>query len=83
MADSLLSEIYGWPAPNYTDPATRGPGLVVAGAVFGALGTLLIALRIYTRLRIVSSFGLDDVFIVLAAVCTFLPEICRETDLTP
>lgn len=79
MADSLMSEIYGWPAPNYTNPVTRGPGLVVAGAVLGTLGTLLVALRIYTRLRITSSFGGDDVLIMVAAVCSCLPQL-KEKD---
>lgn len=70
MSGSLLDAIESWPEPNYDDPVTRGPGLVVAGAVFGALGTVLVALRVYTRLRITSTFGLDDAFIIIAGVGT-------------
>ena len=49
-----------WPAPNFVDPATRGPGLTVVNIIFIILVFVVVGLRYYTRLRITKSFGLDD-----------------------
>jgi hypothetical protein len=55
-----------WPAPNYVDPETRGPDLIVVGLVtlFGAL--LCLGLRLYVRLRIMRKIELDDWVMVAA-----------------
>jgi hypothetical protein len=57
-----------WPTPNYDDPVTRGPALVIVNAIFIALVLLTVAARLYTRLVIKRWFGWDDVFILLALV---------------
>lgn len=66
------SVIASWPKPNYVDYQARGSGLLIVNVVFSALATILVALRIYTRLRITATFGLDDIFSLLALVRTFL-----------
>jgi len=68
-----LEEISTWPTPNYVDPVTRGPGLIIMHLVLYPIIFGLIALRTYTRLRISQSFGLDDMFILLAMAC---PKFC-------
>jgi hypothetical protein len=69
MSTSTLLEILAlWPEPNYVNPVTRGGGIIVTSALFGFLGTLATALRLYTRLSITRTFGLDDVFIIIAWV---------------
>ncbi|OJJ32820.1 hypothetical protein ASPWEDRAFT_594015 [Aspergillus wentii DTO 134E9] len=55
-----------WPEPNYTDPATHGQGIVIANIIFGVLVLVSIVLRVYSRVRITSSFGVDDIFILFA-----------------
>lgn len=65
------SVLASWPPPNYVDPETRGLGLLIVNIVFASLATVSVALRLYTRLRITASFGMDDVFEVIALVRAF------------
>ncbi|KAF2399187.1 hypothetical protein EJ06DRAFT_75270 [Trichodelitschia bisporula] len=66
-----LEVILAWPTPNYTNPQTQGPTLVILNAVFLAIACLFVFLRIYTRLTITKWFGLDDILILAAFVFTF------------
>lgn len=59
-----------WPKPNYTNPETRGPALIIVVVVFHAMATAMVVLRCYTRLGITYSFGLDDKFILVSMVST-------------
>lgn len=59
-----------WPAPNYIDPITKGDAIVVTSVVFAAAASVTVIIRLYTRFWITSIFGLDDVFIIIAAVCS-------------
>jgi uncharacterized membrane protein len=61
-----LDEISTWPTPNYVNPETRGPGFIIMNLVLYPIVVAIVAIRIYTRLRISRSFGPDDVCIVLA-----------------
>jgi hypothetical protein len=60
--------IASWPTPNYIDPVTRGPDLLIVSIVFTSLAFVLTSLRIYTRLWITGSFGVDDLLGVVALV---------------
>lgn len=60
-----------WPAPNFVDPVTRGPGLTVVNIIFIILVFVVVGLRYYTRLRITRSFGLEDWVIGISLVPTF------------
>ncbi|KAM0802195.1 hypothetical protein BDR22DRAFT_140645 [Usnea florida] len=62
--------IESWPAPNFVDPVTRGPGLTIVNAIFITLVLVVVGLRYYTRLRITKSFGLDDWVIGVSLVPT-------------
>lgn len=68
MINPPIEEILSWPTPNYVDPETRGPVLAAINHTFLALCVVLVAARIYTRLRIVRWFGWDDVLIIVALV---------------
>lgn len=57
-----------FPAPNYVDPETAGPGAFITVSVLLFLVIVLLAIRIYTRLWISRGFGLDDILIMLAFV---------------
>lgn len=58
-----------WPTPNYQDPVTRGNAVLVTSIVFVILSTIVTALRVYTRLRITCTAGLDDIMILIGLVC--------------
>ncbi|APA07748.1 hypothetical protein sscle_03g025180 [Sclerotinia sclerotiorum 1980 UF-70] len=55
-----------WPVPNYVDPKMRGNGVLVVNAILFPLALFIILIRLYTRLRISKSFGLDDWLIIAA-----------------
>ncbi|KAJ5523489.1 hypothetical protein N7513_013033 [Penicillium frequentans] len=57
-----------WPTPNYVDPVTRGHGVLIVNVVCISLAFVVTILRIYTRLRITSTAGIDDVLIVIGLV---------------
>jgi hypothetical protein len=61
------SVIASWPTPNYVDPETRGPGLLVTEIVIVTIALTVLALRLYVRLRIVRKTGWDDWLMVTAA----------------
>lgn len=58
-----------WPTPNYHDPVTRGNAVLVASIVLVIFSTIVTALRVYTRLRITCTSGLDDIMILIGLVC--------------
>lgn len=61
-----------WPEPNYIDPVRRGNESIIIQAVLVALVVLFVSIRLYARLAITKAgIGLDDVLIVIAAVCLF------------
>jgi len=73
-AEVLLS----WPTPNYEHPsAKRGNELLIITCVIYPIALLMVAVRMYTRIHISRSFGIDDVLLLLAippatAVATIL-----------
>ncbi|PQE16809.1 integral membrane protein [Rutstroemia sp. NJR-2017a BBW] len=79
--------IASWPAPNYINPERHGNAVIIVDAVFFPLALLILLIRIYTRLRISKSFGLDDWLIVAAmlpstgfAVAALLAETVLQWD---
>ena len=64
--------IESWPAPNFVNPVTRGPGLTIVNGIFITLVLAVVGLRYYTRLRITKSFGLDDWVIGVSLVGSLL-----------
>lgn len=57
-----------WPTPNYINPESRGSYSTITVSVLLGIVTLILVVRIYTRIYISRGFGLDDVFILLAYV---------------
>ncbi|KAH7058690.1 hypothetical protein B0J12DRAFT_737323 [Macrophomina phaseolina] len=70
VRDIPLSVLFSFPTPNYVDPVTRGPALIIVNAIFLSLCTIALLLRLYTRVFIKRWFGSDDVFIILAYIST-------------
>ncbi|KAL1875225.1 hypothetical protein Daus18300_003296 [Diaporthe australafricana] len=65
-----LAALQNWPTPNYANPERRGPAATIVVSVLLALVTLILVVRIYTRVRISRGFGLDDVLIIFAYIPT-------------
>jgi len=63
-----LSTIAEWPKSNYIDPVTRGPTNLILNCVFIPIVALIVSVRIYTRVWISKSFGLDDWLIIAAFI---------------
>lgn len=70
MRQIPIDKLLSFPIPNYKDPETQGSALLTVNAVFLALVTTFVVLRIYTRVYLKRWFGLDDVFIIIAYVFT-------------
>ncbi|KAM5476056.1 hypothetical protein MauCBS54593_000739 [Microsporum audouinii] len=65
------SVIASWPYPNYKNPKeVHGPAIIIMTAIFMPLMLAIIGIRIFTRIRILRSFGWDDIFIIAAALPT-------------
>ncbi|TRX88040.1 hypothetical protein FHL15_011042 [Xylaria flabelliformis] len=68
---SLLEQIPALPPPpgvqsNFDNPQTReGPARIVVGLTYGLM-LIFLALRIYTRVRITNSLGIDDYLSIAA-----------------
>jgi hypothetical protein len=71
------SVLASWPAANYVDPVTHGPGNIIVIALLLALVTIFLCIRFYTRLVITRGFGVDDVLVLLAFVRRGHPSIVR------
>ncbi|KAI4089843.1 MAG: hypothetical protein LQ344_005102 [Seirophora lacunosa] len=56
--------------PNFDNPEYRSGGIVALAAVFIPLAAIFMTLRIYTKLRIIKVFGLEDWTILVAYLCT-------------
>ena len=46
--------------PNFANPAYKSDGVVPVTAVFLVLSTTFLLLRLYTKLRILKAFGVED-----------------------
>ncbi|KAH8702550.1 integral membrane protein [Talaromyces proteolyticus] len=70
MADLLppASVMATWPTPNYVDPEHRGPGLLATNIFLCSLSFVMTTMRVYTRVRITATPGMDDVFAILAFI---------------
>ena len=70
MATLLLPGVFAeWPTPNYLDPVKHGPALTVVNVLFFVLMTVVLTLRLYSKVIVKKSFGLDDVLICFSWVC--------------
>lgn len=63
-----VSVLETWPKSNYLDPETRGNALTVFNSVCLGLMTIILGLRLYTRVFVKKWFGWDDFYIVCAYV---------------
>ncbi|USP82307.1 hypothetical protein yc1106_09581 [Curvularia clavata] len=57
-----VSVVLSWPTPNYDNPVTRGPALIIVNAICITLTVLTVVARLYTRIVIKRWFGIDDLF---------------------
>ncbi|KLU87389.1 hypothetical protein MAPG_06389, partial [Magnaporthiopsis poae ATCC 64411] len=65
-----LAAVAAWPPPNHVNPEVLGPGNTVLLCILQTLVTALIAIRLYTRLKMSTGCRLDDILIVLAYIPT-------------
>ncbi len=59
--------VASWPAPNYDDPVTRGPALVIVEIIALCISTVCLGLRLFVRIHILRSPDWDDWLMVAAA----------------
>jgi hypothetical protein len=69
MRDELLNAYLSHPH-NFTNPETRGQGLVIGNAILIGFVSTFFFLRVYTRITITRSLGWDDVAVALGFLFT-------------
>ena len=57
-----------WPTPNYVNPVTHGPAILIVNVIFLALVLVAFVGRFYSRIVVKKWFGIDDVMCVLGLV---------------
>lgn len=57
-----------WPKPNYVNPITTGPGIIIMHAILFPTALAVVCMRVFARVHISRTFGLDDALIVAALV---------------
>lgn len=62
---SILSN---WPTPNYDNPHTQGPALVIVNVIFMTLISIAVPLRLYGRYTVKGRLGWDDFNMAIAYV---------------
>jgi len=70
-----------WPKPNYIDPETRGPALLIVELTVLPIALIVLVLRLYVRCIVLKNSGWDDWLMVCAAVC--VPLLPRSFPLSP
>lgn len=73
--------IASWPQPNYIDPVTRGPALVIVNFILLGLSVIAVGARLWSRLIILRSPGLDDLLITIAIVSFPTRMLLQEADI--
>ncbi|KAJ4287476.1 hypothetical protein N0V88_007663 [Collariella sp. IMI 366227] len=68
--------VASWPRPNYINPETQGPDLIIAGLITLIVALITLVLRLYVRIRIIRQTGLDDWVMVAAGIFTTAATIC-------
>ena len=60
--------VAGWPAPNYTNPETKGPALPTIVILFYVLAVFALSVRLYDKFKISQQFFAEDYLIMLTMV---------------
>lgn len=60
--------VASWPPPNYINPETRGPALIIVELITLPIAAACLALRLYVRFKVLSTSHWDDWMMVGAAV---------------
>jgi len=71
--------IASWPKPDYENPRGQGPAGEIAVYILTGVVTVMIIIRMYTRIHTTKGFGMDDAFMLAAYVCDFLFLPLQET----
>jgi hypothetical protein len=59
-----------WPKPNYIDPVTRGPALMVVELTLLPIAMIIVFMRLYVRIVWLKKSWWDDYLMVAAMVRT-------------
>ncbi|KAL8754929.1 MAG: hypothetical protein Q9199_003991 [Rusavskia elegans] len=62
--------------PNYIDPDWNDCGIIPLMCIFIPLSTIFLALRLYTKARIINVVGWEDIAMIAAWLCTAGHEAC-------
>ena len=61
-----------WPTPDYADPVTHGPAILIVNVIFIILVLVAFVGRFYSRIVIKKWLGIDD-YMCVPALVSVLP----------
>jgi len=62
--------VANWPEPNYVDPVTRGPGLMIVELTLLPIAVIVVCLRLWVRISWLKKSWWDDYLMIAAMVGT-------------
>jgi hypothetical protein len=62
-----LEQWLKWPVPNYHDPPTRAPVILILSCVIGPISIALLCTRLWVRVHLQRNAGVDD-WLMLASL---------------
>jgi hypothetical protein len=65
-----IEQLLKWPVPNYHDPTTRPPVILVLSCIIGPISIALLCTRLWVRVHVQRSAGLDDWLMLASLVWT-------------
>lgn len=81
MRSPPLSVLITWPEPNYSNPITRGDGLMIIELTLLPLAVAVVFLRMYIRISWLRKSWWDD-YLMIAAMVRTICRTCRVAMLT-
>ncbi|EOA82009.1 hypothetical protein ACJQWK_05362 [Exserohilum turcicum] len=60
--------LLSWPKPNYVDPVTRGPGLMIVELTLLPIAMLVVFLRLWVRISWLKKSWYDDYLMIVAMI---------------
>jgi hypothetical protein len=57
-----------WPTPNYVDPVTRGPSLMIIELTLLPIAMIVVFLRLWVRISWLKKSWYDDYLMIVAMV---------------
>lgn len=81
MRSPPLDVLLSWPKPNYVDPVTRGPSLMIIELTLLPIAMIVVFLRLWVRIAWLHKSWYDDYLMIVAMVCSITVGLAEKWQL--